>query len=87
MDRQVLKTQIKAAMFEYLQAKGWPDRFKGARIINDLPNLWKMLESKGLLKDVIPKGFTYKNFVDSAIMARQRQQLKEEMAKRFGFRF
>ena len=81
------KANIRTAILEHLKTKGWPNRFNGDQVIQELPILWTLLENKGLLKELTSKGFTYKHFINSAIKARHRQQMREEISRRFGFRF
>ena len=85
--RPGLKEAIRAAMLTHLKTKGWPRTFNGDQIMHELPNLWMLLQSEGLLKELEAKGLTYKQFAGSAIKARHQQQMREEIAKRFGFRF
>lgn len=87
---QELKNKIRASMQDYLVKNGWPDKLTNEQILQiHLPSIWKKLEAEGLLKDILAKGFTYKQFVDSAIRAKQREDLRKQFAakmKGFGFK-
>ena len=82
-----LKTAIRGVMLSHLKYKGWPHSFNGDQIMHELPVLWTNLQQAGLLKTLEVKGFTYKHFAASAIKARHQQQFRDELKKRFGFRF
>lgn len=69
MDNE-LKQKITASVKEYLTAHGWPEKVNDDQIIQNLPNIWKKLESEGLLKDPIEKGLNYRIFVDIALQTR-----------------
>jgi hypothetical protein len=88
--KEELKEKIRASMQEYLVKNGWPDKLKPDHIImHHLPAMWKKLEAEGLLKEVLSKGFTYKQFVNTAVQAKQREDLRQAFAnkmKGFGFR-
>jgi hypothetical protein len=85
-----LKEKIRNEVKGYLKENGWPDKLKGEEIINShLPNIWKHLESHGLLKDITSKGFTYQHFVNAAVRSKQQADMQkafDESMKGWGFR-
>ena len=48
-----------------------------------LPTFWKTLESQGLLKDIVSKGFGYAQFVNCA----QQQRLKADLMEKLNIDF
>ena len=80
------KAVIKEELTNYLKSKGLPNGNHNA-IVNELPNMWKLLESKGLLKTYTDKGFTYKHFVDIALQKKHEAEIIEAFGNKFGFRF
>ena len=85
---EALKQQIKKSMNDWLTEKGWPDKFTDNQIIQSLPKLWKHLESEKLLIEVRKKGFTYAQFVNVAIQAKNNADIKRAfMEKMNGFGF
>lgn len=75
-------------MKHWLITNGWPDKLTDQQIIANLPNIWKKLEAEGLLEEVKKQGFTYANFVQSAISAKKQQDMKkvfEDQMKKMGF--
>lgn len=86
---QALKTKIHNSMKHWLVLNGWPDKLTNDQIIANLPNIWKKLESEGLLKDLIAKGFSYGQFVRIAINSKQTADMRrvfEEKMRGFGFK-
>jgi hypothetical protein len=49
-----------------------------------LPDWWKKLEAEGLTETLREKNFTYKNFVEAFLVARQRQELLRRFNINFG---
>lgn len=86
---QNLKQKIHKELTEYLSSKNLPNGDNNA-IVKELPGMWKTLEAKGLLKDLVAKGFSYKQFVDIALQKKHEAEIMsafEEKLKGFGFRW
>jgi len=85
---EVVKKKIKESMNSWLTSHGWPDKLTDNQVIQKLPEIWKHLESQGLLKEVIAEGFTYTQFVNSAIHAKRQADFKAQFTEKmrgFGF--
>ena len=79
-----LKEKIKISMTDLLKSRGWPDKMSNDQIIHSLPDLWKKLESEGLLKDLIARGFNFRIFVDIALKSRAKADAMADIEKYFG---
>jgi hypothetical protein len=79
----VLKEKIRASMKDLLVARGWPDKLSNDQIIHMLPDLYKKLETEGLLKDLQARGFNYQQFVNIALQSRAKADAMEHMAQFF----
>jgi hypothetical protein len=77
-----LKAKIKASMNEHLVSKGYPD-ISNDQIIQELPAMWKKLESEGLLEEPIKQGMTYQHFVNIALHKKHEFEIMEEVARHF----
>ena len=83
-----LKEKIRKSMQHWLVTNGWPEKLKDEQIIQRLPEIWKKLESEGLLVEIKKQGFTYAQFVQSAIQAKKHADMKnmfEEQMRKMGF--
>lgn len=84
MDNE-LKAKIKDSMMEYLTKVGWPNIPHEEIIHKHLQGMWKKLQDEGLTDSIEEKGFGYKAFVDSALTAKSRSDIFEQIRKNFNF--
>lgn len=75
-----IKEKIHASMKNWAILNGWPDNLSNDQIIHRLPEIWRKLESEGLLEELIKKGLTYKTFANIAIQKKR----EADMMKIFG---
>lgn len=73
-----LKEKIRASMLGLLCTRGYPN-MTDEQIIQSLPDLWKKLESEGLLQTIVSRGFNYKHFVEIALQTQARIQMFTNM--------
>lgn len=66
-------------MKELLSSRGWPTNLTNEQIIHMLPDLWKKLEAEGLLKDLVARGFGYREFVNIALAQKAKADAMADM--------
>lgn len=80
---QALKQKIKDTMQEHLKAKGWPDNLSYDSIVAELPAMWDKLNDKGLLTDLIARGFRFEQFRELALRKKMEQETMDEVMSFF----
>ena len=80
---QELKSKARKSMTDYLNKIGWKhgdDR----TVFNELPNMWRQLETDGLMDEIKSTGMTYQHFLEIAKRKHKEKIMREQMEAAFG---
>ena len=76
METKELIEKVRKSIEEYLKQVGWTQG-NDQIILKELPNLWRKLETDGLMEEIKKKGMTYQHFVNVAHQKKQESDLME----------
>ena len=60
-----LRIKIQKSMREHLESVSWQDG-QDQKVFDELPNMWKKLETDGLMPEIKAMGMTFQHFMASA---------------------
>lgn len=79
---ETLRTKIQKSMREHLESVGWTEG-NDQKIFDELPNMWRKLETDGLMPEIKAKGMTFQHFVASAQNKYREVKIMEQMQRDF----
>ncbi len=78
-----LKAKMNKSMTEHLESVGWK-LGDDQKLFDELPNMWRKLDTSGLMSEIKAQGMTFEHFMsfahNASKQARIREQVEAELA-------